>query len=48
VWRRFDRCWRKAQGIIHGKHCGTTENIGPAARRRWMEYRTTAWKETRP
>jgi hypothetical protein len=37
VWRRFcvPRCWRKPQGVIHGKRCGTTENIGPAARARW-------------
>jgi hypothetical protein len=39
VWRKFGvpRCWRKPQGIIHGKRCGTTENIGSAARRRWTE-----------
>ena len=24
--------WRKSQGVIPGKRCGTTENIGPAAR----------------
>ena len=27
--------WRKRQGLIVGKRCGTTENIGPAARERW-------------
>jgi hypothetical protein len=27
--------WRKSQGIVHGKRCGTTENIGPAERVRW-------------
>ena len=34
VWRRFGvpRRWRKPQGCIHAKRCGTTENIGPAAR----------------
>jgi hypothetical protein len=37
VWRKFGvpRCWRKSQGIIHGKRCGVTENIGPAARDLW-------------
>jgi hypothetical protein len=37
VWRRFGvpSCWRKPQGLIHGKRCGTTENIGAAARRHW-------------
>ena len=29
---------RRSQGLIHGKRCGTTENIGPAARRRWKEH----------
>jgi hypothetical protein len=34
VWRRFSvpRRWRKPQGFIHGKRCGTTENIGRARR----------------
>ena len=34
VWRKFSvpRCWRKPQGNILGKRCGTTENIGSAAR----------------
>jgi hypothetical protein len=39
VWKRFPRIrkdWRKPQGIIHGKRCGTTQNIGPAVRRRAM------------
>jgi hypothetical protein len=36
VWRRFGvpSCWRASQGLIFGKRCGTTENIGPAARKR--------------
>jgi hypothetical protein len=36
VWRRF-RLWkehRRLQGIIRGKRCGLTENIGPSARQR--------------
>jgi hypothetical protein len=43
VWRRFGvpRCWRKPQGLIHGKRCGTTENIGPTARRRRKQQQTT-------
>jgi hypothetical protein len=34
VWREFrvPRRWRKPQGFIHGKRCGTTENIGRARR----------------
>jgi hypothetical protein len=35
VWKLFPRIrkeWRKPQGIIFGKRCGTTQNIGPAAR----------------
>jgi len=36
VWRRFGvpQLWRKPQGLIFGKRCGTTEDIGPAARKR--------------
>jgi hypothetical protein len=34
VWKRFRlrKEHRRRQGIIHGKRCGTTENIGPAVR----------------
>ena len=35
VWAQFPgirKAWRTAQGIIHGKRCGTTQNIGPTAR----------------
>jgi len=37
VWKRFRlrKEQRRSQGLIHGKRCGTTENIGAAARRRW-------------
>jgi len=37
VWERFKirRDWRKSQGIIPGKRCGITENIGRTARNRW-------------
>ena len=37
VWNAFGvrKSWRKRQGVIAGKRCGTTENIGPAARQRW-------------
>jgi hypothetical protein len=37
VWNAFGvrKKWRKGQGLIIGKRCGTTENIGPAARQRW-------------
>ena len=35
VWKLFPRIrkdWRKPQGLIFGKRCGVTQNIGPAAR----------------
>ena len=34
VWKRFRlrKEHRRSQGIIHGKRCGTTQNIGRAAR----------------
>jgi hypothetical protein len=35
VCKRFPRIrkdWRKPQGVIHGKRCGTSQNLGPAAR----------------
>ena len=37
VWKLFPRIrkeWRKPQGIIFGKRCGTTQNLGPVARRK--------------
>ena len=38
VWKlfRLRKEHRRLQGIIHGKRCGTTENIGPAARQRLL------------
>jgi hypothetical protein len=41
VWDQFNirKEWRKSQGIIHGKRCGGTENIGPAARARHSSTR---------
>ena len=35
IWKRFRlrKKDRRLQGIIHGKRCGTTENIGRATRR---------------
>jgi hypothetical protein len=37
VWDAFGfpKTWREVQGLITGKRCGTTQNIGPAARQRW-------------
>ncbi len=35
VWELFPRIrkeWRRPQGLIFGKRCGTTQNLGPAAR----------------
>ena len=36
VWRRFSvpSRWRKPQGLVHGKRCGTTENIALTSRRK--------------
>ena len=37
IWKRFRlrKEHRRLQGIIHGKRCGVTQNIGRAARNRW-------------
>lgn len=40
VWKLFPRIrkeWRKPQGLIFGKRCGTTQNLGPSARRQHPE-----------
>src|SRR5262249_483914 len=39
VWDRFNirKEWRKSQGIVHGKRCGTSENIGLARRIRSLQ-----------
>ena len=39
TWKKFRvrKEHRRLQGVIYGKRCGTTENIGPAARRRCRE-----------
>jgi hypothetical protein len=39
VWRKFGipSCWRKPQGFVHGKRCGTTENVGPTTLMRWKD-----------
>ena len=37
VWKLFPRIrkkWRTGQGVIHGKRCGVTQNLGRAARTR--------------
>ena len=41
VWKRFRlrKEHRRLQGLIHGKRCGVTENIGPAIRKGWKEQR---------
>ena len=43
VWERFKirKEWRKSQGIVQGKRCGITENIGRAARNRWRLWLLT-------
>jgi hypothetical protein len=44
VWKRFrlSKEHRRLQGLIFGKRCGTTENIGPATRRRAGSEREAA------
>ena len=39
VWKKFGvrKQHRRLQGLIHGKRCGVTENIGAAARRQRKE-----------
>jgi hypothetical protein len=41
VWRKFGvpLSWRKPQGVILGKRCGTTQNIGPATRVKRQKFR---------
>ena len=37
VWELFPhirKTWRTGQGVIHGKRCGISQNLGPAARLR--------------
>jgi hypothetical protein len=37
AWKLFPRIrkeWRKAQGVIFGKRCGCSQNLGPTARKR--------------
>lgn len=29
--------WRASYGVMHGKRIGISQNLGPAARRRWYE-----------
>ena len=38
VWKQFNlrKEHRRLQGIIHGKRCGTTQNVGRAVRRRTL------------
>ena len=44
VWDHFHirKEWRRSQGIIHGKRCGTTQNIGRATRNRRLTERGAA------
>ena len=47
VWKRFRlrKEHRRLQGLICGKRCGVTENIGLAARKRWSESRERSKRE---
>ena len=45
VWKlfRLRKEHRRLQGVIHGKRCGTTQNIGPVARRRALAADKQRW-----
>ena len=47
IWKRFRlrNKHRRLQGLICGKRCGVTENIGLAARKRWSESRERSKRE---
>ena len=47
IWKRFGLRSkdRRSQGLICGKRCGVTENIGLAARKRWSESRERSKRE---
>jgi hypothetical protein len=45
AWKLFPRIkreWRKPQGVIFGKRCGTSQNLGPTARRVALRDETNA------
>ena len=43
IWKRFGlrKKDRRSQGLICGKRCGVTENVGLAARKRWREQQNS-------
>jgi len=45
IWKKFylRREHRRLQGLIHGKRCGTTENIGKAARKAVPKPYQVSW-----
>jgi hypothetical protein len=47
VWKQFRlrKEHRRSRGIIHGKRCGTTQNIGRVARRRTLVTGNTMEKQ---
>ena len=51
AWKLFPRIkqeWRKPQGVIFGKRCGYTQNLGPAARRRaGYDGQSDLWQRAR-
>ena len=51
AWKLFPRIkqeWRRPQGIIFGKRCGYTQNLGPAARRRaGYDGQSDLWQRAR-
>jgi hypothetical protein len=46
-WDKFNipHRHRNSQGRIKGKRCGTSQNIGPAARKRWSDRITRQFQE---
>ena len=43
IWKRFGlrKKDRRLQGLLCGKRCGVTENVGLAARKRWREQQNS-------
>jgi hypothetical protein len=49
LWKKFGlrKEHRRLQGLIYGKRCGVTENIGEAARDRWRGNKIAATMQER-
>ena len=45
LFPRIKRAWRKPQGVIFGKRCGCTQNLGPTARNRAGYSGESDWRQ---